>query len=214
MGINTIMKNALRANWTKTDDFQFIFTNKSKPLTVSGGGMSVQDVLDISVINIDLPQLGSAVESVMQAGEWRIYNAKFEPFSFSITFRDFGSLDLRNYFSSIWMDAQRGYYENVKSFIKISIGEKVVFESEDCLITAVSQVQLDNSNSQIAEFTVEFSTPYYSNDEISKFGSDGYFKAEATAIGSSSSIFSSTINGEKSILTSLQSIASTIGNLK
>ena len=154
MGINRIMQNALKTNWTRTDDFVFTFYNKRK-INIQGSDMSIQDIFDMCVINIDLPQLGSDVESVMMAGEYRIYNAKFRPFNFSVTFRDFGSLSLRNYFSAVWMDAQRGYYDEVKSSISISINGKIVFASEDCLINAVSQVQLDNNNSQIAEFKIK-----------------------------------------------------------
>ena len=172
--INDIMINAMKTNWALTDDFQITIQNIKRPLVVKGTGMSVQDVLDVSIMNVDLPQLGSTVESVMQAGEWRIYNAKFEPFSFSITFRDFGGLDLRNYFSAVWMDAQRGYFDDVKSKVTVSLGGKLVFESADCLITSVSTVQLDNSNSQIAEFSVEFSSPYYTNAQIKEFGTDAY----------------------------------------
>ncbi len=202
------MKNALRTNWTLTDDFSFIFTNNKRPLTTSGSDMSVQDILDMSVINIDLPQLGSDVETVMQAGEWRIYNAKFQPFTFSATFRDFGSLDLRNYFSIVWMDAQRGYFDKVKSTVKISVNGGIVFETEDCLITSVSQVQLDNSNSQIAEFTVEFSTPYYSNSQIKNFGSDEYTNSQSTELSASASIFGG--DSSNTGLESLQSIVSSV----
>ncbi len=183
MSINRIMKNAIQANWALVDDFQTIYINKNRPLTTPNNGMTPQDILDIAIINIDLPQLGSDTESVMQGGEWRIYNAKFQPFSFSITFRDFGGLDLRNYFSAVWMDAQRGYYDDVTSTVKISLAGTSVFESEDCLITAVSQVQLSNDNSQIAEFTVEFTSPYYSNAQIKNFGSDAYRGAGGAITG-------------------------------
>lgn len=211
MGIDRIMQNALKTNWTRTDDFVFTFYNK-RDINIQGSDMSIQDIYDMSVINIDLPQLGSDVESVMTAGEYRIYNAKFQPFTFSVTFRDFGSLSLRNYFSAIWMDAQRGYYDDVKSSISISIGGKIVFASEDCLINAVSQVQLDNNNSQIAEFTVEFSSPYYTNNDIKNFGSDNYYKAQSkldTGSDTGSSIFSGkddVSNGIKS----LRDIVSTV----
>lgn len=210
MGINAVMKNALRTNWTKTDDFMFTFSNNKRPLQVEGSNMTIQDVLDMCVINIDLPQLGSDVESVMQAGEWRIYNTKFQPFTFSITFRDFGALSLRNYFSAVWMDAQRGYFDDTKSTIKISVGGKIAFESEECLITAVSQVQLDNSNSQIAEFTVEFSSPYYSNSEIKNFGSEAYFKSQGGGL-STSGVFG-VLDSDSTGLESLQNIVGKVKN--
>ena len=204
------MKNALRTNWTMTDDFQFTMQNKNRPLTVSGG-MGVQDVYDMAVLNVDLPQLGSDVESVMQAGEWRIYNAKFQPFNFSITFRDFGGLDLRNYYSAVWMDSQRGYYDDIKSKVTISVAGKIAFESEDCLITSVSQVQLDNSNSQITEFTVEFTSPYYTNWQIKNFGSDSYRNSTTGQVNLGSGNLQ-VPNSSSDILGPLRNIISTVGN--
>ena len=207
--INRIMRNALSTKWTKTDDFSFLFYNRFRPLTVKNSGMSIGDVFDMCVINVDLPQLGSSAESVIIGGEYRIYNAKFEPFTFSVTFRDFGSLDLRTYFSAVWMDAQRGYFDDVKSHIKISTQNNVVFESRDCLITGVSQVQMDNSNSQVAEFTVEFSSPYYSDSQIKDFGSDEYRNSQVGSISTKLEGFGS-ISNVTNILGDLNSIISSV----
>jgi len=33
---------------------------------------------------------------------------------------------------------------------------------------------MDNNSTQVTEFTVEFSTPYYTNSDVNKFGSDDY----------------------------------------
>ena len=221
-GIDNIIRNALRTKWTLTDDFSFNIYNTKRPLNVSSDGIENQDVFDMAAISIDLPQLGSDVESVMQAGEWRIYNTKFQPFTFSVTFRDFGGLDLRNYFAAVWMDAQRGYFDDVKSRVIISVNGKIAFESKDCLITAVSQVQLDNSNSQIAEFSVEFSSPYFSNWQISKFGSDAYRNSEVGKITGAINSLSAGLNGvgidvtglgeTANILDGLSNIASKLGN--
>ena len=212
MAITEIMKTAMNLNWSKTDDFAFTFAN-NRELNVDSG-VSKQGILDVTVKNIDLPQLGSDVESVMQAGEWRIYNAKFQPFTISVTFRDFGSLDLRAYFSAVWMDAQRGYYDDVKSVVNISMNGKVIFYSEDCLITAVSQVQLDNENSQVAEFTVEFSSPYYTNHQIKNFGKDGWdgklFNPDVTLGGASplSGVLTQGLNGIRSAISISNTVSS------
>ena len=210
MGISKLQRNALAANYTLTDDFVIEFINPKRQMTAEGTGMSPQDILDISIVSIQLPQLGSTVESVMQAGEYRVYNAKFQPFSFSMTLRDFGSLDLRNYFSAVWMDAQRGYYDDVKSKIKVSVRGKVVFESSDCLIHAVSTVDMNNSNTQVVEFNVEFTTPYYSNWQIKEFGSDEFERANNPPIAGGGGLIKD-LSGGSSILTSIRSIADTIG---
>jgi hypothetical protein len=210
MGIAAMQRNALAANYTLTDDFQVTFHNNKRQMTAEGTGMSPQDILDISVVAVQLPQLGSTVESVMQAGEYRVYNAKFQPFSLSLTLRDFGSLDLRNYFSAIWMDSQRNYYDDVKSSIIVSVRGKVVFESNDCLITSVSQVDLNNSNTQVVEFNIEFTTPYYSNWQIKNFGSDAFERANNPPIAGGGGLIKD-LTGKDSILGPIRSIANTIG---
>jgi hypothetical protein len=204
------MTNALLMNWALTDDFQFYFDNKRK---LTHSALSIQDLYDVTIKNIDLPQLGSSVESTMVGGEWRIYNSVFQPFTLTVTFRDFGGLDLRNYFSAVWMDAQRGYFKDVASTIKISIGGKLVFESAYCLITSVSQVQLDNSNSQVAEFSVEFTSPYYTNDAVKNFGKDNWdgqdFNLGASVSGSAiGSVVSSGVSGLQNVISISNTLAS------
>ncbi len=176
-----IMTAAMSTNWTRVDDFSFTLNNQTRDM--SGlATTNVDELMARTVINVNLPQMGSAVNNILVGGEYRIYNAKFSPFTFDVTFRDFEVMTLRNYFMSIWMDAQRGYYDDVKSAVVISAEgadgvSKELFSSEDCLITSVSQVQMDNGNNQIAEFSVEMSSPYFSNEEITKFGSDDWNKS-------------------------------------
>ena len=169
MGISKIAQNVINTPWTLTDDFQFVITNKSYPLQVSGPE-TIKDIFDKCLKSVDLPQMGADTQNVMMGGEWRIYNSKHQPFSFSVTFRDFSGLSLRSYFVGLWIAAQRDYFDEAKSSINISVLGRSVFQSDDCLISSVSQVQFDNENSSIAEFTVEFSSPYFSNDKIAKFG--------------------------------------------
>jgi len=206
-----IMRNAFKVNWTTVDDFEFIFYNRNRPFTINTSTMNDKDLFDVAIINIDLPQMGSSIESVMQAGEWRVYNAKFEPFSFTITFRDFASLDLRNYFSQVWMDAQRGYFDDVKSTVEIRVKGKTVFKSDDCLISAVSQVQLTNNENQIAEFSVEFTSPYFSNDDVTKFGSDTFTNKNKPTI-SVGKLFGETTLPTGSILGGLSNTINKITN--
>ena len=169
MGINKIMTNALKTRFAMTDDFQFTFSNQKFPLKTNTQ-MTPQDILDICIMNIDLPQLSADVQSILMGGEYRVVSSKFQPFTIALGFRDIYGLDLRNYFINIWAASQTMYFDEIKSGIKISSGKTSIFESNDCLITSVSQVQLDNSNSQIVEFTVEFTTPYFTNANIKDFG--------------------------------------------
>jgi len=179
MGISKIAQNVINTPWTLTDDFQFIITNNAYPLQISGAE-TVKDVFDKSIKSVDLPQMGSDTQHVMMGGEWRIYNSKHQPFTFSVVFRDFSGLSLRSYFVGLWIAAQRDYFDEAKSTINISVGGRSVFKSEHCLISSVSQVQFDNENSSIAEFSVEFASPYFSNDKIAMFGTYK-FKVKAAA---------------------------------
>ena len=168
MGINNIINNVLKTKWTWTDDFSFFFHNNKVPFP-GDTQLSIQDIWDISVINIDLPQVSGNVNPVVMGQEYRFWVSLHETFTFTVTFRDLEKMKLKEYFTKIWMEQQDGYFDEVKSTVKIVAGEGIMFESSDCLITGVSQTQLDNQNSQIAEFSVEFITKSLSNNTINDF---------------------------------------------
>ena len=169
MSINAIMQSAMRNNWAMTDDFQFQFSNPKYPLSVNSP-LSPNDLLTVSTMNIDLPEFNAQVETVLQGGEYRMYSRKFQPFRVTVTFRDIHGLALKSYFTKIWIDQQRAYFDEIKSTLIVSMNQRVVFQSDSCLIENISQTQVDNSNSQIAEFSVSFTTPFFTNFEIQKFG--------------------------------------------
>jgi len=215
MSINTIMRNATKTRFHLTDDFLFTFHSSSRELNIKDTNLASQEILDMCIMSINLPEVSSSTEAVLQGGEYRIYNAIFRPFEISATFRDFGSSDLRNYFSSIWMDSQRGYFDDVVCKVSIQHRGKVMFESSECLITSVSQIELDNGSTQVAEFSVSMTSPYYTNDEITKFGSDAYRPDSSTGgsisnpIGSVSGAFStvsSSVTSASGVLNGLQGI--------
>ena len=179
--IDNIMRNAMNASWQLTDDFDFEYRNASgkKPIAPAAGiSLNGQDIFDMCVKNIDMPQLSADVEEINTGGEFRLVAKKFQPFTISVTFRDVLSLQLRDYFIDIWEDQQNTYPVNIFSIITITSLRNLIFHTEHALITSVSQVQLDNSNSQIAEFTVEFKTPYYTNinGKFGDFGQTGFGK--------------------------------------
>ena len=168
------MANALKTRFNLTDDFDTRFTNSKHSLNdlnkESLPGMSSQEILDVCVMNIDLPQFSGDIDAVLHAGEYRLNAKKFQPFTISVTFRDVLGLKLRDYFIKIWADTQREYFDSIKSKLEVYTQGKLIFESDMCLIASVSQVQFDNSNAQISEFTVEFQTPYYTNSDMKNFG--------------------------------------------
>jgi len=172
MGIHKIMTNALRADWAITDDFQVYLFNKKLDLDGIQGYTS-QDILDMCIINLDIPTLQAQIDNTLVSGAWRIHAAKFQPFTMSVTFRDLNGLQLREKFTKVWMDQQREYFDDIKSEIRVSVGNKDVFASDNMLISSVSQSQLDNNNTQAVEFTVEFISSTLSNAEVQDFGKHG-----------------------------------------
>jgi hypothetical protein len=171
MSVNKIISNIVRANWNLTDDFSFMFVNNNENVEPPNmQGFQPLDIYDMSVINIDMPQVSGDLESILQGGEYRLVAKKFQPFTITVTFRDFLGLKLRDYFLRIYMLQQTEYQEKIKSFIEIRTKDELLFESAECMIASVSQVQLDNSNTQISEFSVEFHSPYYTNTDTKEFG--------------------------------------------
>jgi len=167
MGINNIMKNALNTNWTWTDDFSFFFTNRE--VQFPSMKLSQEDIWDIAVINIDLPQVSAGVNSVVIGQEYRFWIPLHDVFTFTITFRDFEEMKLKEYFTEIWVKQQSKYYDDIKSTVQIIAGEGIMFKSDDVLITNISQTQLDNTNTQIAEFSVEFVSKTLTNNITKEF---------------------------------------------
>ena len=166
------MENALGTDWNFTDEFDTSFHNNKYSLNEMSTtvGLSAQDLLDMCVMNIDMPQVSGDIDSVLIAGEYRLNAKKFQPFTITITFRDVLGLKLRDYFMKIWQETQTQYFNDIKSSISIKTKGNLLFESDTCLISSVSQVQLDNSNTQVAEFSVEFQTPHYTNSDTKEFG--------------------------------------------
>ena len=172
MGIHTIMSNALHADWNRTDDFQFTFSNKAIPLAAMGN-LQPQDLLDVCTISVATPQLSADITPTMIGGGYRLHQTKFQPFTFSAVFRDLNGMELKSYFTKIWLGQQGQYFDDIKSEIKVSVGGKILFESSECLISSVSQSDFDNNNSQVSEFTVEFLSPFFSDGFIKEFGKPG-----------------------------------------
>ena len=171
MSVNKIISNVLRADWNLTDDFSFLFINHNENITPPDmQGFQPIDIFDMTAMSIDMPQVSGDLEAILQGGEYRLVAKKFQPFTISVTFRDYLGLKLRDYFLKIYMLQQTEYQEDIKSFIEVRTKDNLLFESSECMIASVSQVQLDNSNTQISEFTVEFQSPYYTNTDTKEFG--------------------------------------------
>jgi len=167
MGIHNILTNVISTKWTWTDDFSFFFYNKS--VDFPNISLKPLEVWEMCTINVDLPQAGANVETVVIGQEYRFWVPLHDAFTFTVTFRDMEKMKLKEYFTEIWTKQQSEYYDNIKSKVKISGGNGILFESSECLITNISQSQLDNSNTQIIEFSVEFISKSLSNNTTKDF---------------------------------------------
>ena len=170
MSINTIMLNAMNTDFQQINDFKFIFGNVKFTLD---SVLSNEDIWDICAMTVDTAATVSNVQPTLLGGSYRIHTAKYQPFTFSVSFRDVLGLDLKRYFTKIWQAQQRQYFDDIKSSVALSVEGVLMFQSYDCLIASISPVQMDNSNIAIAEFTVEFISPYHSSADFADFGKPG-----------------------------------------
>jgi len=168
MGINDIIQNIKNVKWTWTDDFDFFFQNRK--INIQDIPVQPGDLWDMCVMNIDIPQTSASNNSAIIAGKYRYYTSFYDTFTITVTFREIEKFSLRNYFHNIWIKQQTEYHDDIKSTLKIAAQGEIIFESDDVLINSVSQIIMDNSNTQILEFTVEFSTAIFSTNKIKNFG--------------------------------------------
>ena len=181
MGIHKIMTNALNTKFSLTDDFQFTFGNRM--FTLEGSPLPIQELLEICTINVDITALDASLDTQIMGGSYRVKVSRYQPFTINITFRDIYGLKLREYFTKIWMAQQTQYFDDIKSSIKLSVENNVLFSSDNCLISNISQINFDNNNTQITEFTVSFTSPYMSNSSTSNFGEPGHVVSGTTTGG-------------------------------
>jgi hypothetical protein len=168
MGINNIMQNVMSTKWSWTDDFEFFFYNNKVQL--QNTPVRPDDMWDMCVTNIDTSDAGSTNNAVVQAGKYRLTTQMYGTFSVTVTFRDIYGMELKNYFWKIWQEQQTAYFDEIKSTIKIGLQGELFFESDECLIDNISQSQIDNSNTQIVEFSVQFICSSYKTNRLQYFG--------------------------------------------
>ena len=169
--INDIVQRAQNTNWTLTDNFDIIIHNPS-----------VQDIDDAATIiplctvSIDLPELTSAENVQVLGGEQSLGVKMFDPFRFTMKFKDFDSMSLRKYFETIWISQQYGYFDQVKTEVILKGQNKgletILFKTSEAMIVSIGQVTFDNNTTAIAEFDVTFLTRSYTNDLIDGMGSE------------------------------------------
>lgn len=170
--IQRIVNQAVKTDWTLTDDFELYFYNPKISLdsfVVTAGEESLSILK--SIVSVDIPQLSSAEMDEVSGGERRIGVKMYESFRFTVKFRDYDALSLRRYFEAIWIAQQYEYFDDIKSTVFVENKGINVFNTTDALITGISSIQFDNTSTQIAEFDVSFISNTLSDATIDMFGS-------------------------------------------
>lgn len=166
LGLNKVVSNAQQVQWTITSNFYVEMSPMEKAIQETIGWATntedFQEVIQMSIKNVDLPQHTADLVEKMIAGKWHISRNEDELFVVSITFRDMWAGALYRMFKNIW-NLGKQLYPNFSTFhIKIflthgkDMENVVVYEVNDAFLTSISQIQLSHENAEIMEFTVEF----------------------------------------------------------
>ena len=171
-----VITDILTTDWDISDDFKVEIVNNFVTHKLKLVDRLIQ-AGNSGVISVDLTPLSSQEIDNVIGGIRRVNVRMYESFRFGIRFRDYNGGELRKVFTDIWVAQQYMYPDEIASKITIKQKDKVMFESDKCLITGVAQATLDNTNSTITEFEVTFITPTFSNTEIKDFGIDANYSA-------------------------------------
>lgn len=166
------IKQAYETKWSYVNSFSVYFRFPPKLLEAAGWYNFSPEKLQLHIISIDTPQYTNAPIEVFVGNKWLIQNGRDELYRFTVTFRDHDQLDLYTKFSKMYHATREQYYDDAKCFVKIFkdadwIGEyenKPLIEFQGAIIENISQVQFsNNTENQIAEFSVGFKAPIANN---------------------------------------------------
>ena len=174
MNISDLSNNINSKNWTLTDNFTIQIDNDIQ------GNRITQEDWNISTISVSLPELSAGESEAILGGEYRLNSKIQDLFRFTITFRDYDQLKIRSYFENKFILQQLEYPDAISTNIRIDYVEDYgksegikIFETS-ALITNISGTTFNNSESNIQEFTVSFSSTSYNNHIFNGFGSSQF----------------------------------------
>lgn len=153
-------------DWTRVSNFGvnlYPMNEQFQSLVSWTDRQSVQQMIDLCVVSIDVPQYQSEIITELIGGKYRIVNALPEVFQLSITFRDLNQAGLYRKFAKALALSYNNYHDACIFYLGVYLDANdggsplLVMETSDAYITSVSQIQLSNSTeSEVMEFTVEF----------------------------------------------------------
>ena len=166
LGLNKVVSNVQQVQWSITSNF-FITIKPSNTVIQEAIGWATntvdfEEVMQMSIKSVDLPQHTADLVEKMIAGKWHISRNEDELFVINITFRDMWAGALYRMFKNIW-NLGKQLYPNYSMFeIEVTLthgpdkGTATVYRVNDAFLTSISQIQLSHENSEILEFSVEF----------------------------------------------------------
>ena len=172
---NNTVNSIANTPWTLTDEFTFIYHNKLIPIDKMNIMTSTsQDAINASIMSVSVPELTSAEIENVSGGERRSGVKMNEFFRFEAKFRDQDALKMRRYFEKIWMAQQYEYFNDIKSHVIVTHRGVQVFWTSSALITGISAVEFNNETTAIGEFTLQFVSRNYNDNDITGFGDSNY----------------------------------------
>lgn len=174
MKLEDIINNAYAADWVLSDEFLIEIDLDS--------GVISQDIWNMSAVSFSTPELSSPEKEAVIGGIRKLTVQLQDLFRFNIVFRDVGQVDLRRYFEKKFALQQKLYPSQIETSISIyhirgnleSTQDKTLVFSSRALITNISGATWNNSESNIQEFTVSFSSGNFSSEDFDGFGTNEF----------------------------------------
>ncbi len=169
MKVEEIVQSIYEANWILSDEFEIEIDNDTNKIT--------QDIWNMSVISFSMPEFSAGEGESILGGIRKLSSRINNALRFTISFRDIGHADLSKYFQTKFALQQKLYFDQISTKINIyhlnsSEEKRVLLFSTEAIITNISGMTFNNSESNIQEFTVSFTASVFTSNSLNDFGGD------------------------------------------
>lgn len=129
-------------------------------------GSNFDDSINLNIIGIVTPDFTNAGIAAHVANTWKIHNTRDEVYSYTITFRDDGQMNLYRKFLKIYEFGKVNFFSDASFSVRLlkdadwaNEEDKPLFDFDSSLVTGISNLDFSNEqDSAIAQFTVNFKT--------------------------------------------------------
>jgi len=181
-----VVNNITMTEWDLTDNFEISISGNAnseasyfEKILTKGFKMSsvkFSEIVNKSIISVEVPVMSSQEIDNVVAGTRKLGTRLYERFTIVLRFRDSDNSFLRKVFTTLWVAGQYEFPENI--YLSVSVYNKklnnknLLFKSEKFVITQVSSITLDNTNTAINEFTINLVSGSFSDGLVKDFGVD------------------------------------------